>query len=84
VLQPVEVIESGPRSTFVAYSLGNFIFDQTEHPDTRTGAVLRVLLDRRGLVGAWAAPTTMRGGRVRALAPGSRENVNALKHLGVP
>lgn len=56
-IQPTEVIEvdnaDGKQIGFVAYSLGNFVFDQRD-PRAQYGIALRVSLDRRGLVGAQA------------------------------
>jgi poly-gamma-glutamate synthesis protein (capsule biosynthesis protein) len=38
--------------TLVAYSLGDFVFDIDDHDIARDGAVLRVILSRRGVEGA--------------------------------
>jgi poly-gamma-glutamate synthesis protein (capsule biosynthesis protein) len=50
VAQPVELIDpdGDGRPTVVATSLGNFLFDQ-DHPGTRRGAVLEVLLGNEGV-----------------------------------
>jgi poly-gamma-glutamate synthesis protein (capsule biosynthesis protein) len=48
VLQPVEEI----GSSLVAYSLGNFLFDQDWTNDTRTGGILDLDIGRNG-VGRW-------------------------------
>jgi poly-gamma-glutamate synthesis protein (capsule biosynthesis protein) len=45
VLQPVERI----GDALVAYSLGNFVFDQDWTDDTRTGGILEVRLDAGGV-----------------------------------
>jgi poly-gamma-glutamate synthesis protein (capsule biosynthesis protein) len=63
VLQPVEDV----NGALVAYSLGNFLFDQP-FPDTRQGAILRVTL-ARGRHGVRIAelevlPTLIQDGRV--------------------
>jgi poly-gamma-glutamate synthesis protein (capsule biosynthesis protein) len=58
VVQDLQVEQSGSkqdRSVLVAYSLGNFIFDQG-WGDTRQGLGLRLLLDRNGLRAAQALP----------------------------
>ncbi len=50
VLQETQVIQaSDGRPGFVAYSLGNFVFDQYDE-GSRMGAALRVLVDRQGLL----------------------------------
>jgi poly-gamma-glutamate synthesis protein (capsule biosynthesis protein) len=59
VLQPVEVIEGA----LVAYSLGNFLFDQP-FADTRQGAILRLTLERGSITVVEAIPTVIRRGRV--------------------
>lgn len=52
---------------FVAYSLGNFLFDQ-EGAETGRGLALRLLLDRDGLRGVQALPLWA-GRRPRLMAP---------------
>jgi poly-gamma-glutamate capsule biosynthesis protein CapA/YwtB (metallophosphatase superfamily) len=59
VLQPVERVDGA----WVAYSLGNFLFDQP-FPDTRQGAILRIRLDRGSITAVEAIPTVTRYGRV--------------------
>ena len=60
VLQPVEWIDGA----LVAYSLGNFLFDQP-FPATRQGAVLRITLDRGSIIAVEALPTVIRCGRIK-------------------
>jgi poly-gamma-glutamate capsule biosynthesis protein CapA/YwtB (metallophosphatase superfamily) len=60
VLQPVEQL----GDALVAYSLGNFLFDQP-FADTRQGAILRVTLNRDQVTGVDAVPTLIQRGRVR-------------------
>lgn len=43
VVQPVEEYSGG----YIAYSLGNFVFDQNFSPDTKTGLVLKVILKNK-------------------------------------
>lgn len=43
VVQPVVEYGGG----YIAYSLGNFVFDQNFSPDTKTGLVLRVILTEK-------------------------------------
>jgi poly-gamma-glutamate capsule biosynthesis protein CapA/YwtB (metallophosphatase superfamily) len=60
VLQPVEWIDGA----LVAYSLGNFLFDQP-FPATHQGAILRISLDRGSIIAVEAIPTIIRRGRVQ-------------------
>ncbi len=48
VVQPVWTIQSDERTTVVATSLGNFLFDQVV-PGTTTGALLEVLVSETGV-----------------------------------
>jgi poly-gamma-glutamate capsule biosynthesis protein CapA/YwtB (metallophosphatase superfamily) len=50
VPQLVELIDVAGRTGVVAYSLGNFLFDQ-EFNSTRKGLALRILVDGEGLAG---------------------------------
>jgi poly-gamma-glutamate capsule biosynthesis protein CapA/YwtB (metallophosphatase superfamily) len=77
VLQPVERM----GGAWVAYSLGNFLFDQP-FDDTRRGAILRIMLDRGSIVAVQAIPTVMRHGRVQ-LATGD-EATAILDRLQLP
>ncbi|MDY7075532.1 MAG: CapA family protein [Chloroflexota bacterium] len=65
VLQQVEWIEE----TLVAYSLGNFLFDQPYPVDCRWGAILRVTLQGDHFVAVEAIPTVAEHGRVRPASP---------------
>jgi poly-gamma-glutamate synthesis protein (capsule biosynthesis protein) len=65
VLQPVEEVDGA----LVAYSLGNFLFDQP-FPNTRQGAILRVTLHGDGTAAVEAIPTLIGRGRVH-LASGA-------------
>ncbi len=51
VLQPTAWVQSNSptRPTFIAYSLGNAIFDQPTPPSTCLSAALQVVLDSRGV-----------------------------------
>lgn len=84
VLQPVEVLTVAGHTGLVAYSLGNFLFDQFDRPETSTGAVLRVLLDQQGVALAAAAPTDILAGQVHALPLETMEAQTALQALGAP
>lgn len=55
------------RGRFVAYSLGNFVFDQ-QQGETRQGLALRVLLDAEGLRAVQALPVWA-GPRPRLMSP---------------
>jgi len=63
VVQPVAQVGEG----VVAYSLGNFVFDQ-ETPETRQGLALRALFDADGLRAVQALPIRA-GLRPRLLSP---------------
>jgi len=65
VLQRVEWV----GETLVAYSLGNFLFDQLYPADCRWGAILRVTLRGERIVAVAAAPTVVERGRVRPASP---------------
>lgn len=65
VVQPV-VTAPGERPSLMATSLGNFIFDQ-RGPLTGTGAVLRVLADRSGVIAHRMGVTSHSDLRVRWL-----------------
>ncbi len=84
VLQPVEQVESDGRSGVVAYSLGNFIFDQSFSQDTSTSTVLRVLLDEHGVALVAAAPVEIVAGQPRPLALDAQAAQTALATLGMP
>jgi poly-gamma-glutamate synthesis protein (capsule biosynthesis protein) len=84
VLQPVEQVESNGHSGIVAYSLGNFIFDQSFRQETSTGAVLRVLLDEHGVALVAAAPVEIVAGQPRPLALDTEIARTALASLGMP
>ncbi len=58
-------------STLVAYSLGNFIFDQNFSPLTKNSLLLRVVLDRRGVVAANSIPLSTYL-QARLLDPGDK------------
>jgi poly-gamma-glutamate synthesis protein (capsule biosynthesis protein) len=59
VVQDLELVQpdSSDRTRLVAYSLGNFVFDQG-WGDTRQGLALRLIFDAAGLRAAQALPLT--------------------------
>lgn len=65
VLQRVEWV----GEALVAYSLGNFLFDQPYPADCRWGAILRVTLQGGRIVAVRAVPTLVEQGRVRPAGP---------------
>ncbi|RLC57058.1 MAG: CapA family protein [Chloroflexota bacterium] len=65
VLQRVEWV----GEALVAYSLGNFLFDQPYPADCRQGAILRVTLQGDCVVAVEAVPTVVEQGRVRPADP---------------
>jgi poly-gamma-glutamate synthesis protein (capsule biosynthesis protein) len=83
VLQPFEVVTTEARTSVVAYSLGNFIFDQGFSHATSTSVVLRVLLDNDGVALAAAAPIEIIDGQPRPLALASESAQDVLQRLDV-
>jgi len=71
VLQRVEWV----GETLVAYSLGNFLFDQPYPADCRQGAILRVTLQGDHIVAVEAVPTVVSQGCVK---PASTEEAAAI------
>jgi len=65
VLQRVEWV----GETLVAYSLGNFLFDQPYPADCRQGAILRVTLQGDRIVTVGAVPTVVEQGRAKPAGP---------------
>jgi poly-gamma-glutamate synthesis protein (capsule biosynthesis protein) len=65
VLQRVEWV----GETLVAYSLGNFLFDQPYPADCRQGAILRVTLQGDHIVAVEAVPTVVSQGCVKPASP---------------
>lgn len=63
VVQPAEMIEAEGRRGFVAYSLGNFVFDQPDQLATSHAVVLRAQLDRAGVGLVAVAPVAIRNGQ---------------------
>jgi len=55
--------------TLVAYSLGNFLFDQPYPADCRRGVILRVTLRGSHIVVVKAVPTVVERGRVKSAGP---------------
>jgi len=92
VVQGCEVINgrqkpgfSAGGGRFVAYSLGNFVFDQGED-ETRHGLALRAFFDARGLRAVQALPVRV-GPRPRLMAPDEGSSLLARvqpppRHLG--
>lgn len=70
---PVTALQRTPgnRTAWVAYSLGNFVFDQ-EWTETRQGLALRAFFDRDGLRALQAIPVRA-GLRPRLLSAGQAE-----------
>lgn len=68
VVQPAELVEAEGRRGFVAYSLGNFVFDQPDQPATSHSVVLRARLDRDGVGAVMVAPVALGGVQPQPLA----------------
>ena len=77
VLQRVEWV----GETLVAYSLGNFLFDQPYPDECRWGVVLRVTVEGGRVTAVEALPTVSERGRVRAADPRRAEAI--LERLGL-
>jgi len=60
---------------FVAYSLGNFVFDQPFSVETMQGLVLRSLIDRTGLKQVQLIPVQMEAAQPRVLPPPEARSV---------
>ncbi len=84
VLQPIEWIERAGRRTLVAYSLGNFVFDQSGRFVTSSSAVLQLVLDRDGIAAAAIAPVDLVDATVYPLDPAGREGRAVLAALALP
>ncbi len=55
--------------TLVAYSLGNFLFDQPYPADCRQGAILRLTLQGDHITAVEVIPTVVEGGYVVPAGP---------------
>jgi poly-gamma-glutamate capsule biosynthesis protein CapA/YwtB (metallophosphatase superfamily) len=77
VLQRVE----WEGETLVAYSLGNFLFDQPYPADCRWGAILRVRLTGADILAVEAFPTVTERGRVQPADPETSDAI--LARLGL-
>jgi len=77
VVQPVEHIGGG----WVAYSLGNFLFDAPYPADLCWGAILQVQVRAGRVIGISALPTVTEHGRVRIA--GATERNHILTRLGL-
>jgi len=78
VLQRVE----WAGETLVAYSLGNFLFDQLYPADCRWGAILRVTLQGDRIVAVEPLPTIVARARVRPASPEEAAAILARLALG--
>jgi len=68
VVQPAELLEAAGQQGFVAYSLGNFVFDQPDQQATSHSVVLRAQFDAQGLGSVSVAPVALHNGRSQPLA----------------
>jgi len=59
------------RGHLIVYSLGNFVFDGFESPEAKRGWLLRLTLDRRGLVGWDTLAAQMDEEGIPHLVPGA-------------
>lgn len=84
VVQRAVPLAAGGRSGFVAYSLGNFLFDGPADPALSSGTVLRALIDREGVALVAVAPIATAGGRPQPLEPGNPARGATLDALNAP
>ena len=74
-------MKKGSRQALVAYSLGNFLFDQ-KGVRTRESVVLRVTLGSGGVTAANLEPVTVDGARPRPATPEeAKESLDRLAKL---
>lgn len=86
VLQPTAILraeEPSGRSAFVAYSLGNFVFDQGFSEETSRGVVLRLLVDGAGVARVEAAPILIVNGQARPVGLEGGVARDVIRRLGV-
>ncbi len=67
VVQPSEMLDVERRRGFVAYSLGNFVFDQSDRKVTSRSLVLRAWLQEGGVAAVAVAPVAITAGRPEPL-----------------
>ncbi len=67
VVQPAQVLAAGGRRGFVAYSLGNFVFDQPNDSATSHSIVLRAWIDDQGVGAVAIAPVVIVNGQPQPL-----------------
>ena len=81
VFQGVSLVEGAP----VAYSLGNFVFDQDFNPDAGQGLAVQVAIDRRGVRSLRAVPVKIRLGRASPAPPADeKQMLDLLAKLSSP
>lgn len=65
VVQPVERCKDG----IIAYSLGNFVFDDQDNPETEKGLMLKLEFSKMGLVNSQKLPIKIKNYCCPELAP---------------
>lgn len=83
VVQPAQMVQAGGRQGYVAYSLGNFVFDQPNQAATSHSVVLRAWLDTEGVGKVAVAPVRIVNGRPEPLPlddPAAQAQITALGH----
>jgi poly-gamma-glutamate capsule biosynthesis protein CapA/YwtB (metallophosphatase superfamily) len=83
VLQPIVEREWQGRRVLIAFSLGNFIFDQPFSQATSQSAIVRIRADQNGLVDFAVDPLTIVNGQPRPLAASDPEYAQILHQLGL-
>jgi poly-gamma-glutamate capsule biosynthesis protein CapA/YwtB (metallophosphatase superfamily) len=70
VVEPVEWIKGmNGRTSLVAYSLGNFLFDQWFSDQVMEGVIMRVIVDKQGVAALNLIPTRNEAGQTRIQSP---------------
>lgn len=83
VLQPIVEREVQGRRVLIAFSLGNFIFDQPFSQATSQSAILRMRANQNGLVDFQIDPLVIVNGQPQPLEPSDPQYAQILHQLGL-
>lgn len=83
VLQPIVERDYQGRRVLIAFSLGNFIFDQPFSQATSQSAILRMQADQTGLLDFEIAPLAIVNGQPRPLEASDPQYSQILQQLGL-
>jgi poly-gamma-glutamate capsule biosynthesis protein CapA/YwtB (metallophosphatase superfamily) len=87
VVEPVEwITRPNGRTSLVAYSLGNFLFDQWFSEPVMEGVIMRVIVDKQGVAALNLIPTKNTTGqtRIQPLAAAAGEMLRLLPSGNLP